>query len=368
MSGGSAGGFGRPEPWGGTHPVVSPDLLLAVAASSSNGQLATVTSADGGVFVDTINAARFFAPGTLADLDARFGSVVLTTSNGVWLLNSALQWWPVTGSPSSPAVGLSTPIFRPPSGAEQLASYWRTSPSTVSLYSTPPFSTDGGIPPGLSMSTTVLPNPMTFRVRPDSSGQSGVIAGSFSLDGGCEPGSQAVFGRISSQNASVEGGSVPACDMMVASSEAQTALLVWRARDMMGRIHAAFWQPGGLNGLPTEPDHWLSSSFGILPVDAIATDGVRHAAIVYQPANSVLTSGDAGVETGASGYVLIVLRSSSPPRFIDLGPRAVPPFSLAFGVSGAQGVFVLANCSISGGGVVGICATPGAVVGFLAQP
>ncbi|MDP1916513.1 MAG: hypothetical protein Q8L14_09720 [Myxococcales bacterium] len=366
-SGGSAGSFADPELWMGMSQRTSPGPLLAVVASSSNGQLATAEPVGGGVIVEVSNGGRFFAAGTLADLDARFGSVVLTTSNGVWLLNTFAQWASVTGSPSSSGVGLSTPIFRPPGGDQQLASYWRTSPSSVTLYSTSALPADGGIPPGFSMSTTALPNPLTLRVRPDQNGASGVIAGSFTDGGTCLQGSLAVFARIGSSSATVDGGEVAACDMMVASSENQTALLVWRGLDQLSQIRTAFWQPRGANALPREPDAWLTSTTGFAPVEAIATDGLRHAAIVHQPANSVLTVLDAGVRTRVSGYVLVVLGSTRPPRFIELGPTAIPPFGLAFGGSGTQGVFVMANCSVSGGSG-GVCPSPGGAVGFLAQP
>ena len=287
-------------------------------------------------------------------------------SSGVWLLNSQGVWSQVAGTPL-PGVGLTTPIFSTPASGQQLASYWRTSPTSVTLYSTTA-PTDGAAPPGFSPSTTSLPNPLTFRVRPDQNGQSGVIAGSFNIDGeACSSGSQAVFARISSQTAAPSGGNVGACDMLVASSEDQTALLVWRVNQSQPR--AAFWQPRGLSALPVEPDYSLTSNNGFRPIEAIATDGSRHAAIVYQPANSVMTVPDAGVRTGAApGYVLVVLGSWRAPRFVDLGP-AIPPFGLAFGeIATTSGLFVLANCSV-GSAMPGICnGTPGAVVGFLDQP
>jgi hypothetical protein len=268
--------------------------------------------------------------------------VVVTTTEGVWWLDLQGVWWRVGGTPAS--VGLSTPIFRAP--AEQhprLASYWR-SDAGVALYSSTGLPLDGGAPPQVSLVDAGLPSPLAFRVRPDESGSSGVIVGSRNEEL-CGTQFVATFARIGSFSPMVQGGSVTACDMLVASSEDQHALLVWRAVDagLGGRIRTAFWQPRGSTTLPTEPDHWLDSNNGFLPIEAIATDGARHAAIVYQPARSTVTLPDAGISIDG-GHLLIMVGGANRPRLIDLG-AASPPFGVAFGSDrGSAGLFVLANC------------------------
>lgn len=237
----------------------------------------------------------------------------------------------------------------------------------MSLFGTP-LPSNGSQPPALTSVTTpgALPNPLTFRVRPDQGGDSGVIAGSFRDGGLCtQDAGDAVFGRIDSVSAAVTGGIVTACDMLVASSEDQTALLVWRA-NMQGQVGTAFWQPRGRNApLPPNPDYWLSSPEGFLSWEAIATNGARHAAIVPQVLGSVVTVPDAGMQFGtADGYLMVVL-GGGPPRFVDVGPGAGPPFGLAFGSHACTpGLFVMANCTGAGT----LCSGAGSVVGFLPQP
>ncbi len=365
-AGGSAGGVdagalvGRPpEIWSGIAIARTPNSYIAVAATTGNGNYLSVERTDSNLLVRAVNNTSFsFDSGVVVhDLDARFSLAALTTSQGVFVLDEGGSWSPLQLAVTPAGTPTSTAIFQPSMSGPKLASFWRL--NTVTAYSANRIA--GGF--SLGGTGTTLGASGLVLGRPTEAGDAGLALSGSGLE------------RVDSYAPTSElfGSNIGITDLRLASSESQVALLGWR-QPAAGRTAAWLWRPGVSRALPMQPDVLVEGNAGVPTLHAIATNGIRHAAILgptAQNGSSFWVNGDVdgGVAVATSVWLLVTFSDSGDARFITLGPSVQSPVALAFGSAGADaGLFVMANCVTStndpslcsqqGGGVIGFLQVP----------
>ncbi len=296
-----------------------------------------------------ISLSLVTTPNAPADLDARFGMATAVLNERLFVFAGGS--WNVAPDAGVSGTFYTAPLYRRAGGADTriaLYAFSQDSGMRVADYE----GQDGGFSsPGSPLAVGNLGQPSYLRVRPDVGGQFGSIV------------SDTFYTRIASLNPTI---TTSGRRHLVASSETQWSIV---AADQMPPSPAAlFWLPDGgesLSGSPTYQVAALRAGDGGSFTHALATNGIRHAAVLGPGRVADEWSLGSARVTPEEGQWALVVFGSGTTRFISLGAAARPPFDLSFGAAGGDaGLFVMANCS----GDAGICAQPGSVVGFLPQP
>ncbi len=331
-----------------------------MAATTGNGNYVFVERTDSNLLVRAVNNTSFsFDSGVVVhDLDSRFSLAALTTSQGVFVLDEGGSWSALQLGVTPAGTPTSTAIFRTDPSTPKLASFWRS--NTASAYGADRLG-DGGF--FLGGTGTTLGASGLVLGRPTEAGDAGLALSGSGLE------------RVDSYAPTSElfGSNIGITDLRLASSESQVALLGWR-QPAAGRTAAWFWRPGVSRALPMQPDVLVEGNAGVPTLHAIATNGIRHAAILgptAQNGSSFWVNGDVdgGVAVATSVWLLVTFSDSGDARFITLGPSVQSPVALAFGSAGADaGLFVMANC-VTSSNAPSLCSQQGGgVIGFLQAP